>query len=101
VSKLPIKEALPDIVYEFVPSLIMYMGGCCCAAAGIGTVVMAVVVTITIAAIRAMTYILAIVIPNAHDHNTFKRTVRKFRIYLSKKLKMDVILFVGDELLLL
>jgi hypothetical protein len=78
VSKLPTLDEVPDMVYEFVPSLIMYMGGCC-AAAGVGIVVMAVVVAITIAAIRAMTYILAIVIPNARVHNTFKRTVRKFR----------------------
>jgi hypothetical protein len=54
----------------------------------VATVLVAVVAAaITIAVIRAMTYILAIVISNASVHNTFKRTVRKFRIYLSKKLK--------------
>ena len=47
------------------------------------------VVAITIAAIIAVTFVLVIVILNFHSHNTFKRTVQKFRIYLSKKIKVD------------
>ena len=61
---------------------------CCWAAAGGSAVVMIVAAT-TIAVIRAMTYILVIDIPNPRVHNTFKRMVRKFGIYLSKKLKVE------------
>jgi hypothetical protein len=87
VSKLPTWDELPDIVYEFVPSLIIWMV-CCWAAAG-GSVVVMVVAATTIAVITAMRYILVTIIPNPRVPNTFKRMVRKFRIYLNKKLKVE------------
>ena len=74
------------MVYELVPSLIMWIIDCCAAAGS--AVVMAVAAT-TIAVITAMMYILVIVIPNSHVYNGFKRTVRKFGICLDKKLKVD------------
>ena len=57
-----------------------------------------VVAAITIAVIKAMPYILVIVIPNPLVHNKFKRTVQKFGIYLDKKLEVDYFLLLTPKM---
>jgi hypothetical protein len=92
VSKLLTLDEPPDMVYELVPSLIMWIVEPCAAA---GSIIGMIVGAITIAAaIMAMTYVLDIVIPNSRVHNEFKRKVRKFEICLDKKLKVDYLFLI-------